>query len=114
MKRKCVLWGLLVGVFLLVSCSLGEQRVVTIVTQPLGAEVYINERHAGKTALCATVPNRKELKIYLYKAGYYPLETGLVPSRGFWGSVLWPGMEEGLSLPEDDLFFTLQPLPKGV
>lgn len=99
----------------LTSCGLTEFRDVVVTTSPQGADVYLNDRYAGKSPTAQKVPNRKQLDIYIDKDGYYPIEKTIIPEASFWGWLLWDRVEDkSLSLPEDTFEFRLEKMPDGV
>lgn len=85
-----------------------------VTSTPSGATAYINEQYAGETPVVREVPNRKRLTIYLDKDGYMPVDKKIHPIEGFWGWVLWGGMnDKGLALPKDNFHYELDQMQPG-
>jgi PEGA domain len=87
-----------IAVLALAVCSLigsscatllkGTKEEITVVSDPSGAEVTVNESREGATPVSFTVPSKEDLNITVTKAGYQP-EDLQDPTSFRWGYEAW-------------------------
>jgi PEGA domain len=86
------------AVYTLAACSLigsscatmlkGTSDEITVVSDPSGAEVSVNDADKGPTPLSFTVPSKQDVNITVAKAGYQP-EDLQDPVSFRWGYEAW-------------------------
>jgi PEGA domain-containing protein len=66
----------------------GTKDEITVVSDPSGAQVTVNENQEGPTPITFTVPSKQDLNITVAKAGYQP-EDLQDPASFRWGYEAW-------------------------
>jgi PEGA domain len=89
--KKLVVCTLAVCSLLGSSCATmlkGTSDEITVVSDPSGAEVSVNDADKGPTPLTFTVPSKQDVNVTVAKAGYQP-ENLQDPVSFRWGYEAW-------------------------
>jgi len=70
----------------------GTSEEVTVVSDPNGADVIVNEQKQGTTPVTVNVPSKEDLNITVAKAGYQPQDLQ-DPTSIRWGYETWAFLE---------------------
>jgi hypothetical protein len=70
----------------------GTRDNMTVITDPAGADVVVNDRKEGPSPVSFTVPSNEDLHIRLSKDGYEPKKITSQPSFR-WGYEVWSFLE---------------------
>ena len=89
--KKLAVYTLAVCSLLGSSCATmlkGTSDEITVVSDPSGAEVSVNDADKGPTPLTFTVPSKQDVNVTVAKAGYQP-ENLQDPVSFRWGYEAW-------------------------
>jgi hypothetical protein len=123
--KKLAVYALAVCALISSSCATmlkGTKDEISVVSDPAGAEVTVNETQEGTTPVTFTLPSKQDLNITVAKAGYQP-EDLQDPVSFRWGYEAWAfiayvipmviDLSDGAAWGHDHLTMTAHLAPNG-